>query len=484
MNSQNAAILGPRPATEWSHALALAGASTAVLLLGLAINPVFLATLFVTLAGVAHAYFRPLRGFLYYLVAIQAVDFLKRLELVFGEPSPAAWFGLLLLPDLILFSVLAGVLAAGGRDASAQGKKYRTVAWFLCLYAAWYTLRAVWTQAPLVNGVGKWKLVIPYFVCFYLGERLLANTAALRSTLKVLAATVGVAALYGIWQFFFGLTSFEQSWLWGGHTSLAPETVLYGNDISRVFSFYSDPGTFGYVLACVGVLLLFSRRSFGQHWWNSWLLLGLMGAAMLATVARSAWLLVCFGGITWLWTQWQTKRARKIVLLAGLVAGLAGTGWWVISFAGNLDNPLLARAAVLGTYGSRTNGFQNLLDLGIYRSVAGQGVATMPGSFRDISGSGVEDPFVAHDYFTESLYEIGWIGVGLFLFIIVRTLVGRSPSYLGPLGPALKFLVWSVPFIAILFGGSLLLVRPVTTLLWAGAGMLCATDVDRAKGSA
>jgi hypothetical protein len=182
--------------------------------------------------------------------------------------------------------------------------------------------------------------------------------------------------------------------------------------------------------------------------------------------------------------QWQTKRARKIVLLAGLVAGLAGTGWWVISFAGNLDSPLLVRAVMLGTYGSRTEGFQNLLDRGIYRSVAGQGVATMPGSFRDISGSGVEDPFVAHDYFTESLYELGWIGFGLFLFIIVRTLLGRSPSYLGPLGPALKYLVWSVPLIAILFGGSLLLVRPVTTLLWAGAGMLCASGLDLVKGSA
>ncbi len=108
----------------------------------------------------------------------------------------------------------------------------------------------------------------------------------------------------------------------------------------------------------------------------------------------------------------------------------------------------------------------------------------MPGSATDISGKAYPDAFIAHDYTSESLYELGWIGFGLFLFIIVRTLVGRSPSYLGPLGPALKFLVWSVPIIAMLFGGSILAVRPVTTLLWVGAGVLCTSDLDRLKGSA
>jgi hypothetical protein len=471
--------------SEWYPAVLVAGASAAFLLLSQVINPVFLTAVLLAVPFVALAYFRPLTGFLCYLVAIQVVDYFKRLLLAFGDPSPIEWYGILLLPDLMLFAVLLGVLAAGEKPSAVRvrGPKYQAVGWGLCLYAGWYTVRTAWTAAPMVNAIGKWKLIIPYFVCFYLGERLVSNTAALRSTLKVLAAAVGVASLYGIWQFFFGLTAFEQRWLFGGHTILVPETLLYGDGMSRAFSLYSDPVTFGSMLAIVGTLLLFSRRMFGPQWWNSWPMLALMGAALVATIVRAAWLLAFLGGIALLWTQWDAGAFRKSVVLIGLMGMAATAGWWAVSSAGNLDNPVLARAVVAGTYNSRTIGFQNTLAMGITRFVVGYGVATMPGSATDISGKAYPDTFIAHDYTSESLYELGWIGFGLFLFIIVRTLVGRSPNYLGPLGPALKFLVWSVPIIAMLFGGSILAVRPVTTLLWAGAGVLCASDVDRVKGS-
>jgi hypothetical protein len=238
------------------------------------------------------------------------------------------------------------------------------------------------------------------------------------------------------------------------------------------------------MLAIVGTLLLFSRQMFGPHWWNSWPMLALMGAALVATVVRAAWLQAFLGGLVFFWTQWRARRAWKILALCALIVGLVGASWLLVTLFVGVDNPLLARAVVVGTYGDRTTGFQNLLEMGIIGSVSGQGVATMPGSVRDISGVGPDAYLIAHDYLTESIYEIGWIGFGLFLFIIVRTLSGRSPSVIGPLGPALKFLVWSVPIIAMLFSGSLLAVRPVTTLLWAGAGVLCPSDVDRVKGSA
>ena len=467
--------------SEWYPAFLVAGASAAFLLLSQVINPVFLTAVLLAAPCVALAYFRPLPGFLCYLVAIQMVDYFKRLLLAFGNPSPIEWYGILLLPDLMLFAVLAGVLAAGekGSTARVRGPKYQAVAWGLCLYAGWYTVRAVWTAAPMVNAVGKWKLLIPYFVCFYIGESLLSNNAALRSVIKVLAATVGVASLYGIWQFFFGLTSFEQLWLFGGHTILAPETLLYGDGMSRAFSLYSDPATFGSMLAIVGTLLLFSRRMFGPHWWNSWPVLALIGAALVATVVRAAWLQAFLGGIVFFWTQWRVRRTWKILALGALIVGLVGASWLLVSLFVGVDNPLLARAVVVGTYSDRTTGFRNLLEMGIIGSVSGRGVATMPGSVRDISGASPDAYLIAHDYLTESLYELGWIGFGLFLFIIVRTLSGRSPSFIGPLGPALKFLVWSVPIIAMLFSGSLLAVRPVATLLWSGAGVLCAEHVRR-----
>ncbi len=474
-----ATIIDSGPDTVWWRALALAGVSTAVLLLGRLINPVFLAAIFVMLAGVVLAYFRPFTGFLCYLVAIQVVDYFKRLLLAFGNPSLIEWYGILLLPDLVLFAVLVGVLAAGERRSAerARGRKYLAVASGLCLYAGWYTVRTVWTAAPMVNTVGKWKLVVPYFICFYIGQRLLVSKGALCSMLKVLGVSIGAAALYGLYQFFFGLTSFEHRWLFEGYTSLDTSTLLYGEGVPRAFSFYSDADTFASTLACIGTLLLFSRRMFGRWWWNSLALLGLIGGGLAATVVRAGWLHAFFGGVAYFWTQSRARTVRKIVVLLGLVGFLVAAGWWAISSAAGLDIPFLARAVTLGTYNARTTGYRNMLEMGIAGFIAGEGVATMPGSVKDLSGGRADEGFVGHDLISDLLYELGWIGLGLFMFVIVRTLTGRSPDFLGEMGPALKYIVWSIPVIAALFGGSLLVVRPVTTLLWASAGMLCVSDM-------
>jgi hypothetical protein len=481
MNSSST-LLSPRSWEQWLLPSTLAAAAATLLLFGQIINPVFLTTVILTLIATVVGYFRPFAGFLCYLFSIQVIDYVKRLLLVFGNPPQVEWYGILLLPDVILFAVVLGTLVASENRKLFHLPKYRAVAWALSLYAFWYTVRTLWTDAPLLNAVGKWKLVVPYFICFYLGERLINNLAALRVVLKLLAVTVGLAGLYGVWQLFFGLTGFEERWLYGGYTSLTLGTMLYGDGLTRVFSFYSDPATFCQLLACVMPLLLFSRRLFKPHWWNSWLLIGVMGAGMIATVIRSGWLLASLGAGMW-WLQSDVRSSRKIVLLIVAVVGLTGVVWWTVSSVTAVDNQLLARAFVTGTYSDRAKGFENLLDKGIGGFVVGRGTASLSSSVRDISGSGfgsgpnLDSPedVIAHDYITETLYELGWIGLGLIVFAVARSLGGAPPAYLGRFGPALQFLVFGVPLIAALFGGSAMEVRPVTTLVWTAAGILCSS---------
>jgi len=479
MNSPSTA-LAPRLWNQWLLPSTLAATAATLLLLGQIINPAFLTATLLTMCAATAGYFRPFTGFLCYLFSIQVIDYVKRLLLVFGNPSQVEWYGILLLPDVILLAVVLGTVVASENSKILHLPKYRAVALALGLYALWYTVRTLWTDAPLLNAVGKWKLVVPYFICFYLGERLITNLAALRSVLKLLAITVGLAALYGVWQLFFGLTGFEERWLYGGYTSLTLGTMLYGDGLTRVFSFYSDPATFCQLLACVVPLLMFSRRLFNAHWWNSWLLIGIMCSGMIATVIRSGWLLASLGAGMW-WLQSDVRRSRKIVILIAALASLAGVAWWTVSSVAAVDNQLLARAVVTGTYSDRAKGYQNLLDKGIGGFILGRGTASLSTSVRDISGSGFAsgtnldspDDVIAHDYVTETLYELGWIGLALIIFSIARTLVGTPPAFLGRFSPGLQFLVLGVPLVAALFGGSAMEVRPVITLVWTGAGVLC-----------
>ena len=468
--------LRPQGINEWKWPLVFAVLPPLCFAAAQVVNPIFIVALVITVGCVLVALFRPLSGFFCYAVSIQFVDYFKRLLLLFGVPSSTEWYGMLLLPDVILMAALAGTLFYSENQSQVDTRKYLLVANAIAVYISWYSIRSVWTEAPLVNSLGKWKLVIPYFTCFYIGKRLLANRDALRRLLQVLAASVGLAAIYGVCQLLFGLTSFEERWLYEGYTHLELPTLIYGDGNVRAFSFYSDADTFASTIACVGTLLAFSRRMFGRFWWNSWFLLGLMGAALVASLVRAGWVHALLGAGIYFWTRSTARPMRKILILLILVGLLASGIFWAVSALTNLESPFLARALVTGTYNSRTIGYQNLFQMGIISFVVGRGVATMPGSVKDISGMGVDNELLAHDLVSDLLYEIGWIGFGLFGVIILRSLMGPGAKFLSEMGPAVKYVVWSIPLIGMLFGGSIIAVRPVTTLLWTSVGMLCASN--------
>ena len=89
--------------------LILATALGTLTLLFQSVNPVFLCGLIFAIAASAYALFHPWPGFVIYLISIQFVDFVKRVSLVFGNPSPTEWYGIVVLPDLILLVSAVGM---------------------------------------------------------------------------------------------------------------------------------------------------------------------------------------------------------------------------------------------------------------------------------------------------------------------------------------------------------------------------------------
>lgn len=453
--------------------LLAAALGTLVLLLHV-LNPVLVFGIIFALPACAYAMFHPWPGFLTYLVSIQFVDFVKRLSLVFGNPSLAEWYAIIALPDLILLACAAGMFLTA--RSSVYNPKFRWVERLLWIYAFWYTVRTVWTEAPMADSVAQWKLFIPYFACFYFGARFINSKARIRTVLSILAVIAALASIYAIFQVTVGLTGFERRWLFEEHTRFAPEVILYGDDIPRAFSFYSDPWTFGYTLAWVLTLLLFWRKGCALRPWNSVWLMAVLMLGLTSTVARGTWTLLSVGVLAYVWTQLLKTRARKLLFAIGASAVVLVAIDQIESLAES-TSPLLARALFTATYTDRAESFGNLLSRGILGSVIGHGVASAPGS-ANLSHSANLGSYMVHDYLTSSLLEIGWVGFGLFIAIVVFSVRKPHPGWLRQLAPGLAAMVVGIPLMAVLFGG-VMLDRATSTLFWLSMGILCA-DVSAA----
>jgi len=452
----------------------LAAALGTLAVLFQAVNPAFLCGLIFALVASVYALFRPWPGFLAYLVSIQFVDFVKRVSLAFGNPSMTEWYGIVVVPDLILLASTVGLVLSA--QSSPHNSKFRLVERFLWAYASWYTIRSLWTAAPLSNSVAQWKSFIPYLGCFYFGACFIERKARIRSVLSILAVITALASLYALFQVTVGLTGFERRWLFNEHTRLLPGTILYGDDIPRAFSFYSDPWTFGYTTAWVLTLLLFWRKGAVHRLWNSVWIMAVLVLGLLSTVARGTWTLASLGIGVYMWTQVLKTRTRKLIfaLVATIIVFFAVDQFESLAES---TSPFLARALFTSTYSDRAESFSNLLSRGILGSVIGDGVASAPGS-ANLAHSGNLGSYLVHDYLTESLLDIGWVGFGLFIAIIVSTVRRPYPEWLGQLAPALVAMVLGIPLMAVLFGG-VMLDRATTTLLWLSMGVLCG-DVSAA----
>lgn len=168
--------------------------------------------------------------------------------------------------------------------------------------------REAWLYA--MRGVGMYQLlIIPLLFVLFDKQKDLNVFFILWGILSILGS------LKGIYQFQFGVDSFEQIWL---HQGGAETHILFGK--LRIFSFYSDAGQFGASQAHAGVvfgiLALFKKT----HWKLKSLFLcaaflGFIG--MFISGTRGAIAVPAMGGLTFL-----ILRKNSKILLLGVVFGL------------------------------------------------------------------------------------------------------------------------------------------------------------------
>lgn len=445
-------------------------------------NPV----LSVALAGVLWwsliGFWRPRVAFFLFLALLPFVDFLKRLQLAFTDPSPLEWNLVLALPDVLLTSTAIGIIFKAIVTGRLTIRIEKADLWLLA-FAVSMLVNIVHSVFPLVVSIAAFKLSGFYILVYFLAPALISKQKHLRLWLKMTFLLSIVVALYGLWQFAFGMSSFEKKWLASRYTGLATETIIYFT--FRPFSTLNSPQAYAYYLV-IGLICGFAyMRGFISRnnrviWYIGALVI--LVALLLSLVRSAILLLVLAWALTKVFSNThRSKYSWKLILLLvlsvviSLVLILLRFGEVILFKALSSEIPFVQRAFIAGTLGDRLMGWQGLMTNPAYWTLLGYGLGVT--SFTLMSKYGLSFDLFSHDEYSGILLEQGIIGVFLFFGFVIslsnilyHRLYALEGHSLRKVGWHLFALFQSILIIGLM--GTNLKVTPINVYLWLMAGLL------------
>jgi putative inorganic carbon (hco3(-)) transporter len=263
-----------------------------------------------------------------------------------------------------------------------------------------------------VRGTAGYMLL--FFAALY-GLKRWRQVRALVNFWLVLAT---IAAIYGLFQEAFGLRQFEENWAFSRLTYLQPLSL---GGTFRKFSFFSDPATFGLVMAIsamLGLGLLFEQHQSSVRRLLLVLACTLMIVAMFFSGTRSAFVILPVGyGMMMLLTL---RRDLWLLGLGGLVL------WLVLIFA-PLSHPSLQRLqeafqpSTAMSFQSRLEN-QDFAQPLIQRHPIGLGLGTTGERGQIFSSHTLLSQFPSDSGYVLIGIETGWVGLLLFLGLLALAL--------------------------------------------------------------
>ena len=443
-------------------------------------NAVLFVGIPVVLMGSIIGVWRPRVAFFFFLALLPFIDFIKRIQLAFTEPSRLEWNLVLALPDILLLSAATGVVLR----RMIQKRLTITLArpdWWLLAFWASMLLSIVYSRLPLTVGLAAFKLSGLYILVYFLAPELIIKKSHLRALLKMTFILSVIVALYGLRQQIIGMTSFEQKWLTGGYTGLSRETIIYF--AFRPFSTLSGPQAYSFYLAIglfFGVLYL---RVFAPQRKMSVEYIGilLIVLALVLSLTRSA---ILFSFLSWIlakgFISTRFKHPERVVLLAAIfivltVLALLKWGTAIQFLALNSGIPFVQRALTVGTLGDRLRGWQGVITNHAYWTPLGYGLGIT--SFTLMRKYNFSFDLFSHDEYTNILLEQGIIGIFVYAGFIILWIRIVHRRLFALRSPSRRLIGWSlfalcVGILIIDFLGSSLKVSPINVYFWLIAGLL------------
>ena len=279
-------------------------------------------------------------------------------RLLFLAPTlgadPSAWFGLILLGDLVfvLLLVMSAVrpvvpMRLHGADIAVGGLVMLSV------------LMAVGDlRVPLDVRAAHWKDEYLYVGAYALA-RLNGPWALERPGLLGVLAVAAVAV--ALWQTVAGPLAVDVAWIASGRSMLAPavEAVAGAHGLGnleagwiRPYGFFGNGTDFGVFLAAVALLAVAAGGGGVRAWLRPLPLLCIAG--VLLSVVRFTWVVLALG-MVFQAVLGAAGVVRRVAFLGVLGGGLAVAGVAFLTIAPMLGDSgsLWQRAFVMGTYGER-----------------------------------------------------------------------------------------------------------------------------------
>lgn len=454
-------------------------------------NPVAIFFLALNIFLAVWAFLKPWHGFLALLIITPFPDFLKRLSFLFSYPSSADWLLILGAPDLILLGIYLNYVFIMRKEKNflfmLRTREGKAVLGFMI----WVCLTLFWGQFPFLANLAAAKMILPYIPLFFVAPLLLNSAEKIRKVIQVIIVIGLISAVYGCYQFLFGMTTFERMWSDSSFTFLDRATY-YSSEVFRSFSFFASPDTYSYylVIALTLLPLLFGKGNPLQY-----LLSAILLAGIVTSLFRTA--IILYGIIIFLMTLVNFKASyrhlpsfvNKYTLLCVMILSIIALNYFNDLFPDiATSQPAYAdafenRAMTTSTYYARIYGREMLWQNLNYKMLIGYGLCATqwggPAANKFSAGEVyVGDIAMAHDLVSESIVSIGLIGfifIAMIFYYFITSVIDYGKNikdlFLRELCKRVWVMVLGFFIIGCLSGGAFIAFRPVIIIMWSIMGV-------------
>jgi O-antigen ligase len=241
-----------------------------------------------------------------------------------------------------------------------------------------------------------------------------------RSWPKLVLIPAAIVTVFAVLQFTVLPHDFLSHFGYRAATTIAPiETINHNSHYIRVQSTLRGANPLGaylvIILSAVGVLFVRGRKK---------LLGGILGLvallALFASGSRSAWIGALLGLAVVAWRQLKTRRQQMIFgVISLLILAAAASGYLLLRSNPSLQNAVLHTQDHSAVSTSSNSAHASALRSGV-KDVLHQPLGDGPGTAGPASEyNGSHPARIAENYYVQVAQETGWLGLALFLGIVV-----------------------------------------------------------------
>ncbi|MFH0920020.1 MAG: hypothetical protein V1913_06625 [Fibrobacterota bacterium] len=342
---------------------------------------------------------------------------------------------LLILPDVVVMLLFILYLDQVRKRRKIRSEDPRLNAWIWAFVLYNASRIVLLTYNDTMGGINQFKFNMLYLLCFFFAIHFIETKQQVVRIFKITSLIGLVVALYGIKQTYLGYTRFEEIWLDQMRSSFV---TLFISGRPRPFSTLSSPATFGdfMIIAFLTSYCLYSMKGTRFRWLYLFIL-PVLSFGLLLTSVRSNWVGFLAGMAIWFLIAHRSSFRIKLGLFILIIVfyfplsilmeqmGRGGTAGPIYGTA----TPTAVRMAAPGAKGitdlfvtervsAITNPFQEhsmVARTVMWQQVLSQ-IVELP---RGPMGYGL-GTFDAHSLYFTTLFETGFIGLFLLLFVFYR----------------------------------------------------------------